>query len=42
MREGLLLGLATSSSLAAAIVWFHMAGAYYFTNVGAALGIHAA
>ena len=23
-------------------VWVYMAGAYYFTNVGAALGIHAA
>jgi hypothetical protein len=43
MREGPLLGFAASSSLAAAIIWFYMVGAYYFTNtVGATFGIHAA
>jgi hypothetical protein len=42
MREGSLLGLATLSSSVAGLIWFYMAGAYYFTNVGATLGIHAA
>jgi 4-amino-4-deoxy-L-arabinose transferase-like glycosyltransferase len=40
--EGSLLGLAALSSSVAGLVWFYMAGAYYFTNVGATLGIHAA
>jgi 4-amino-4-deoxy-L-arabinose transferase-like glycosyltransferase len=43
IREGTLLGFAASSSLAATIIWFYMAGAYYFTNtVGGTFGIHAA
>jgi hypothetical protein len=35
-------GLAISSTAVASVAWVYMAGAYYFTNVGAALGIHAA
>jgi hypothetical protein len=42
MGEGSLLGLAALSSSVAGLIWFYMAGAYYFTNVGATLGIHAA
>jgi 4-amino-4-deoxy-L-arabinose transferase-like glycosyltransferase len=42
MREGSLLGLAALSSSVAGLIWFYLAGAYYFTNVGATLGIHAA
>jgi hypothetical protein len=37
-----LLVLGGASSLALAAIWVYMAGAYYFTNVGATLGIHAA
>lgn len=37
-----LLGLATVMSVAVGLVWVYMAGAYYFTHVGATLGIHAA
>jgi hypothetical protein len=36
------LGLASVSTVATSAVWVYMAGAYYFTNVGATLGIHAA
>jgi Dolichyl-phosphate-mannose-protein mannosyltransferase len=35
-------GLASTSTAATSVVWVCMAGAYYFTNVGATLGIHAA
>jgi hypothetical protein len=35
------LALAALASLIAAFTWFYMAGAYYFTHIGAALGIHA-
>lgn len=37
-----LLGIAALSSLTVALIWIYMAGAYYFTNVGATLGIHRA
>lgn len=37
-----MLGLASISTVATGAVWVYMAGAYYFTNVGATLGIHAA
>jgi len=37
-----LLGWAALSSLAVGPIWIYMAGAYYFTHIGAALGIHAA
>jgi hypothetical protein len=37
-----LLRLAALSSLAVSLIWVYTAGAYYFTNVGARLGIHAA
>jgi 4-amino-4-deoxy-L-arabinose transferase-like glycosyltransferase len=40
-RDGTVLALAAVASAMAASVWVYMAGAYYFTNVGAALGIHA-
>ena len=40
-RRPWLLGLALGSSALAAFLWIYMAGAYYFTNVGASLGIHA-
>jgi hypothetical protein len=42
LRPGSLLAVAGAASFLAAITWIYMAGAYYFTNVGAALGIHAA
>jgi hypothetical protein len=42
LREGSLLGLAALSTSVAGLIWFYMAGVYYFTNVGATLGIHAA
>jgi hypothetical protein len=32
---------AAAASLLSAAVWVYMAGAYYFTNAGASLGIHA-
>jgi hypothetical protein len=35
-------GLASLSTVATSSIWVYMAGAYYFTNVGATLGIHAA
>ncbi len=41
-RARTLSGLAISSTAVASVAWVYMAGAYYFTNVGAALGIHAA
>jgi len=37
-----LLALAAGSSLVVVVTWVYMAGAYYFTHVGATLGIHAA
>lgn len=37
-----LLRVAGASSLVVALIWIYMAGAYYFTNVGAALDIRAA
>jgi hypothetical protein len=37
-----LLTLSAASSLVAALAWVYMAGAYYFTHIGASLGIHAA
>jgi hypothetical protein len=36
------LGLASVSTVATSAIWVYMAGAYYFTNVGATFGIHAA
>lgn len=42
MGERSLLGIAALSTTVVALIWFHLAGAYYFTNVGATLGIHAA
>jgi hypothetical protein len=42
MREGPLLGLAALSCSVAGLIWFYMAGVYYFPNVGATLGIHGA
>jgi 4-amino-4-deoxy-L-arabinose transferase-like glycosyltransferase len=39
--ERVMVTLALGGTLAAAFVWVYMAGAYYFTHVGAALGIHA-
>jgi hypothetical protein len=39
---GGVLGVAVGSTAVAGAVWMYMAGAYYFTNVGAMLGIHAA
>jgi 4-amino-4-deoxy-L-arabinose transferase-like glycosyltransferase len=41
-RPGAALAIVAGSSALTGAVWFYMAGAYYFTNVGAALGIHAA
>jgi hypothetical protein len=40
--ERRLFAVATAITITAAFVWIYMAGAYYFTNVGASLGIHAA
>jgi hypothetical protein len=40
-RPGAALAIVAASSALTGAVWFYMAGAYYFTNVGAALGIHA-
>jgi hypothetical protein len=40
--ERRVLAVAATISITAAFVWVYMAGAYYFTNVGASLGIHAA
>jgi hypothetical protein len=37
-----LFQIAALSSVAVCLVWFYMGSAYYFTNVGAKLGIHAA
>lgn len=37
-----LLGIAALPSFVVALIWIYMAGAYYFTNVGATLGIHLA
>jgi hypothetical protein len=37
-----LLALGAASSFVATLAWVYMAGAYYFTHVGASLGIHAA
>lgn len=42
MGEKSLLGIATLSTSVVALIWFYLAGAHYFTNVGAAFGIHAA
>ena len=36
-----MVAAATAASLLSAAVWVYMAGAYYFTNVGGSLGIHA-
>lgn len=38
----ILSGLAMCSTAVVSVAWVYMAGAYYFTNVGATLGIHAA
>ena len=40
-RQATLLAATAAVSVLSAGVWVFMAGAYYFTNVGAALGIHA-
>lgn len=40
-RRNPLLPAAAAGSLIAAFLWVYMAGAYYFTNIGATLGIHA-
>jgi hypothetical protein len=37
-----LLALAATSSFVAGLSWVYIAGAYYFTHLGATLGIHAA
>jgi hypothetical protein len=37
-----LLTLSAASSAVAALAWVYTAGAYYFTHIGASLGIHAA
>jgi hypothetical protein len=42
IKEEGLLGIAALSSFVVALIWICMAGAYYFTNVGATLGIHPA
>lgn len=42
MGEKSLLGIATLSTSVVALIWLYLAGAHYFTNVGAAFGIHAA
>lgn len=42
LGEKSLLGIAALSSFVVALIWVYMAGAYYFTHVGATLGIHAA
>jgi 4-amino-4-deoxy-L-arabinose transferase-like glycosyltransferase len=42
LSERTLLGVAALSSLVLMFVWVDMVGAYYFTNAGATLGIHAA
>jgi hypothetical protein len=42
MSEGALLGLALLGSCIVGLLWFCMVASHYFTNVGAALGIHAA
>jgi 4-amino-4-deoxy-L-arabinose transferase-like glycosyltransferase len=41
-RAAVLGWLIAASSALCALVWVYMAGAYYFTHVGASLGIHAA
>jgi 4-amino-4-deoxy-L-arabinose transferase-like glycosyltransferase len=40
--DGSLLALAAGSSAIAWLAWLYLAGAYFFTDAGAALGIHAA
>lgn len=40
--ERRVLATATAISIIAAFAWVYLSGAYYFTNVGASLGIHAA
>jgi 4-amino-4-deoxy-L-arabinose transferase-like glycosyltransferase len=40
-RRSWVLGAAAVLTVAAAFVWVYNGGAYYFTNVGAQLGIHA-
>ncbi len=40
-RQATLLAATAAVSVLSAGVWVFMAGAYYFTNVGASLGIHA-
>jgi 4-amino-4-deoxy-L-arabinose transferase-like glycosyltransferase len=42
MGQRALLRIAALSSVAVCLIWFYMGSAYYFTNVGAKLGIHAA
>ena len=40
-RPGVILATAAAATALSAAVWVYMAGAFYFTNVGASLGIHA-
>ena len=40
-RPHAILAAAGAASLLSAAVWVYMAGAFYFTNIGASLGIHA-
>jgi 4-amino-4-deoxy-L-arabinose transferase-like glycosyltransferase len=40
--ERSLLGLAALSSFVVGLIWIYTASAYYFTNIGAMFGIHAA
>lgn len=42
VAERWIVGAAGVISLVSAFAWVYMSGAYYFTNVGRALGIHAA
>ncbi len=42
LGEKALFRIAALSSFVVALIWVYTAGAYYFTNVGATLGIHAA
>ncbi len=42
MGHRALLRIAALPSVAVCLIWFYMGSAYYFTNVGAKFGIHAA
>ena len=40
-RPGAILATAAAATALSGAVWVYMAGAFYFTNIGASLGIHA-